>query len=161
MSIMKNLKIHSNYSKEYQKEILSKETSEYNKQALKFLFDTNTGLHVIFSRCGIYGSFNDNEPRNIYECMLFNETGRYNFTFGDSISNTENNKTPDAYSVLACLGNFYPDSFDDFCSEFGYTFSSEKEYLKIKSIHMKCKEEEEAIINMFSEEELEQLQEIR
>ena len=72
------------------------------------------------------------------------------------------NKKPGAYDILSCLGSYYPETFKDFCDEFGYSSECElSEYPKIMGIFEACKAEERGLKSMYSEQELEQLSEIQ
>lgn len=66
-------------------------------------------------------------------------------------------KEPDNYSILACLNIFYWDSFDDFCSEYGYDNDSRS----AMRIYKEVVKEDRALRKMFTTEELDELQEIR
>lgn len=64
--------------------------------------------------------------------------------------------TPTAYDVLSCLTKNDPGTFENFCSDFGYDEDSrkaEKTYIAV------C-EEWKNVCALFSDEEIEQLQEI-
>ena len=136
--------------------------SEYNKQAIQFLLKTNTECKIEFIGKQIAPSWG-NQSVNTYTVTLKNSKSSYTYTFYDSISNTEKKKslTLEFYSVLACLGSYYPESFDDFISEFGYTFDSEREYIRVKQIHLNCLDESKALRKLFNEEELRELSEIQ
>ena len=72
------------------------------------------------------------------------------------------NKKPEAYDILACLSSYYPETFADFCDEFGYSNDCDlSEYPKIMGIFEACKTEERGLKSMYSEQELEQLSEIQ
>ena len=50
----------------------------------------------------------DKEIRNIYRVTITNNGKRASFTFGDRIANTQERKTLDDYSILACVkGDYY------------------------------------------------------
>lgn len=64
---------------------------------------------------------------------------------------------PTAYDVLACLTKYDPGTFEDFCSEFGYDEDSrnaEKTYNAVK-------DEWQNVRALFTDSEIEQLQEIQ
>ena len=145
-------------SENYADKILS---SEYNQQAVNFLLETETTCEIEFT--GLSKPSWGNTRVNSYRVTLKNKKHEYIFDFYDSIKNTEENKkaTYDFYSVLACMSHYTPESFDDFCSEFGYEFKSESEYIKAKSTHMACLDEQKNLRKLFNEEQLEKLQEIR
>ena len=63
---------------------------------------------------------------------------------------------PTAYDVLACLTKNDPDTFENFCSEFGYDEDSRK----AEKIYNAVVEEWRNVCALFTDEEIEQLQEI-
>lgn len=135
--------------------------SEYNTQAINFLFETETTCEIEFT--GLSKSPWGKTRVNSYRVTLKNKKHEYTFDFYDSIKNTEDGKkaTYDFYSVLACMSHYTPESFDDFCSEFGYEFKNESEYIKAKSTHMACLDEQKNLRKLFNEDQLEKLMEIR
>lgn len=65
-------------------------------------------------------------------------------------------KKPSAYSILACLTKYDPCTFENFCSDFGYSEDSrkaEKTYRAVKDEYLN-------IIALFNDQELSELQEI-
>lgn len=135
--------------------------SEYQMQAVKFLLDTETTCDVV--KLGLSStSWNKKAMVNKYAVTLKNSKHSYTFDFFDSINNTEKNKSAkfDFYSVLACLSFTTPESFDDFCSEFGCEFKNESEYIKAKSTHLARLDQDKNLRKLFSSDELDKLQEI-
>ncbi len=63
---------------------------------------------------------------------------------------------PDAYSVLACLTKSDPGTFDNFCSDFGYDTDSKRAEKTYEAV----KEEYINVCRLFTDEEIEKLQEI-
>lgn len=61
--------------------------TNYIQQAEKFLKDTNTIMEIIYD--GMYSPRWDNKLHCAYKIKLQNEKGKYNFTFFDSLHNTE------------------------------------------------------------------------
>ena len=61
--------------------------TDYIKQAEKFLKDTNTIMEIIYD--GMYSPRWDNKLHCAYKIKLQNKKGEYNFTFFDSLHNTE------------------------------------------------------------------------
>jgi hypothetical protein len=68
----------------------------------------------------------------------------------------ESHTTPSDYSILACLSVCYADCLQDFCDEYGYDTDS----VKARDMWLAVQDETAALRRMFTEEELEQLQEI-
>lgn len=136
--------------------------SEYNIQAINFLLETNTKCFIEFSHKG-FPSWQNKDQVNIYSVTLKNEKSSYTFKFYDSIKNTQDRKmlTLDFYSVLACLEIYTPENFDEFCSEHGYEFKNESDYIRVKKIHLECIDQTKALRKLFTSEQLEKLSEIR
>jgi hypothetical protein len=63
-----------------------------------------------------------------------------------------------AYDVLACISSdaFCPDTFEDFCSEYGYEDS-----ISARRTFLRCSRFAKRLREFFSPDELEQLSEIR
>jgi hypothetical protein len=95
------------------------------KQANNFLEKTRTTLKVKFLKNDFYFP-EDKETRNIYRITLERNGKKYSFTFGQSIFNTKQNISPDAYDILACVEKYQYINFNDFCSSFGYDEDSRK-----------------------------------
>ena len=66
-------------------------------------------------------------------------------------------KAPTAYSVLACLQKYEVGEFEDFCSEFGYDTDSRK----AEKVYNAVKDEYTQLCTIFSDEEIELMQEIQ
>jgi len=64
--------------------------------------------------------------------------------------------SPSSYSVLSCLTKYDPGTFDNFCSEFDYDIDSRKAKKVYKAV---CKEWKN-VQSIWSDDEIEQLQEI-
>jgi hypothetical protein len=64
---------------------------------------------------------------------------------------------PSAYDVLTCLTKYDPGTFENFCSEFGYDTDSRSAVRTYKSV----RKEWNAVSKLFTETEIEQLQEIQ
>lgn len=85
--------------------------------------------------------------------------GRLSFDFWNSIAAMEKGETPSAYDVLACIsGDVYcPDTFADFCAEYGYDEDSRKAEQTFK----RCRKFADRINAFFAPEEIERLSEIQ
>jgi len=130
--------------------------NEYEEQAETFLKETKTELRTFFNRYDKYFK-EDEQRRNIYTCILSNHKYSYTFEFGDSIQSTAKNKPLDRYSVLSCLNIDYSEDFEDFCDNYGY----EKDSRNAEKTYNAVKKESEALQQLFTEEQLEQLHEIQ
>ena len=64
---------------------------------------------------------------------------------------------PSEYDVLSCLTKYDPESFEDFCSEFGYDTDSKK----ADKVYSGVKEEWLNVCRMWSDSEIEELCEIQ
>lgn len=99
----------------------------------------------------------DKQSRNIYSVCLFrtDKNSAVYFKFGDSIANAQEGKEPDVYSILACVGSDYwtPDTFKEFCGEYGYNEDSRK----AEKLFKVCRQQAEKIQSIFTEEEAQSL----
>ena len=140
--------------------------NEYVKQATDFLAATNTTLSINFISTVKKDFVGRTAAHDTYQVTLSNSRHTYSFVFTDSINNTEKNAKrfkrvkPTAYDILACLSVNEFDSFDDFCQEFGYEYSSEREQQEIQKIYYALLDESENIQGLWTSEELEELHEI-
>lgn len=64
---------------------------------------------------------------------------------------------PSSYDILTCLTKYDPDTFENFCSEFGYDTDSRKAEKTYKAVF----NEWQNICMLFTDEEIEHLQEIQ
>jgi hypothetical protein len=137
-------------------------SSEYQKQAVDFLIETKTTCEIEF--IGLRKPNWDNGKRevNSYKVTLKNARHTWSFDFFDSVHNTEKNirANYNFYSVLSCMGHYTPESFDEFCSDYGYEFKNETEYIKAKSIHLACLDQDKNLRKLFTEEQMQKLSEI-
>lgn len=135
--------------------------SEYNVKAIDFLIETETKCEIRLIGLA-FPNWQNETPVNKYEVTLRNKRSNYTFDFYSSIKDTENKRSLplDFYSVLACLSSYYPESFDEFLADFGYEIKSERDYLRIKKIHLDCIDEMRALERLFTDEQLEKLAEI-
>lgn len=155
--------------------------NEYIEQAEKFLKDSDTTFNIVWIGCFPYLD-DEEENRDVYSVTLSNDRHVYNFRFGDSIRNTQErlgtwkpqrkmtvyeyerakaklkkaHKKPTPYDVLACLTHYDPDTFRNFCADFGYDEDSRK----AEKIYLAVQDEWENVRKLFNDEQLEQLAEI-
>lgn len=127
--------------------------TDYQKQAIDFLNSTSTSFDVAFKKHDFYFP-DDKEQRDIFRITLKNKLHTYRFNFGQSIANT--GITPEPYDVLACLTNYDPGTFENFCSDYGYYIDSRKAYKIYKAVLKEWKN----IELLFTPEQIELLQEI-
>jgi outer membrane protein OmpA-like peptidoglycan-associated protein len=83
---------------------------------------------------------------------------RMTFDFWDSVHNMGNNIKPSPYDILACVSSDVAcsDTFEDFCSDFGYDTDS----LKALQTYRKLDRFAKRLREFLTVEEIEQLQEI-
>lgn len=100
------------------------EISEYQQQAIDFAKKHGIKLFAIGKpKCKYYFD-DDKQKRYVFKLKLTRNNKGYTFTFGQSVSNGA--KMPTMYDVLTCLTKYDPDTFEDFCSEFGYDTDSRR-----------------------------------
>jgi hypothetical protein len=68
-----------------------------------------------------------------------------------------NRSIPNAYDILACLTKSDPGTFEDFCSEFGYDTDSKRAEKTYNAVLNEWKN----VQSLFTDKEIEQLQEIQ
>ena len=133
---------------------MSKYITEYDTQANNFLTLTNTTLEIrrdeIVKKWGWY--------RWKYNCELRREHKTYIFPFYDSVANYEKDEKPSEYDVLACLDTYdYIQGIEDFASEFGYDIEDRE----TEKTYNACMRQSKKLHDLFTDEELEILAEIR
>ena len=67
---------------------------------------------------------------------------------------------PSAYDVLACLDAYCPDTFKDFCDDYGYQDAPLSDHDKVMRIYLSVREQAEALKRMFNSEQQDKLAEI-
>lgn len=127
--------------------------SPYEKQANDIL----TGMGVKFSaKFKDHAKYfhDDKEARDIYTVQFRRGRNAFSITFGQSIANQ--GTPPTAYDVLACLTKSDPGTFEDFCYEMGYDTDSKR----AEKTHSAVWAEWTKVNAFFTDDEIEQLQEI-
>ena len=124
----------------------------YQQQANDFATATGTKLKINRTTYG-YHFEEDEEKRYIFNCTLTRNGKRYTFNFGQSFS--AGNTPPTMYDVLTCLTKYNPETFANFCSEYGYNTDSIKALKTYKAVQREFKG-----VNRLFNDVLEQLQEI-
>ena len=128
--------------------------NEYQKQAREFL--EKHGITFEHKKGNNKASW---EPSGQNYSVTLQQNGKHvTFDFWGSIHDKEDGIDLDAYSVLSCISFdlFCPDEFEDFCGEFGYDTDSRK---ALKTFH-KCASFAAQLQAFFTEEQIEDLQEI-
>ena len=124
---------------------------DYNKIAEDFATKHNIKLTIISSEyCKHF--VNDTEKRTIFKLKLSRNKKSFTFKYGQSIA--QGSEEPNMYDVLACLTKYDPDTFENFCSDFGYDYYDGKKVYKLV-----CKEWEN--VDKLFGDIIEELQEIQ
>jgi hypothetical protein len=97
-----------------------------------------------------------------YTVTLRRHTGRpesISFSFWNSQHDMQEGKSPTAYNVLACISSdiYTPETFEEFCAEYGYDADSRKAEKTFKRADRLARR----LRAFFHEDEREQLSEIR
>ena len=68
----------------------------------------------------------DKQTRDIFRLTLTRGKTRFSVRFGQSINESTGDgaNVPTCYDLIACLTKYYPGTFENFCSEFGYNTDS-------------------------------------
>ena len=145
---------HTSYSDEYKEDILSRAKCEYEREALEFLFDTQSILRVYPTGCKSMPWDDEGVERNTCVFDLVRGDKHYTADYGLSIRDTEEGKTtPSAYGILSCLSPYmHCENVDEFSQDYGW----EKPSDAIRAFEA-CKKEAETLASMYSEEELDRL----
>lgn len=132
-------------------------TSNYQTEAKDLLKSMNVKFKATFLKYGQHFE-DDKQSRDIYKVIFRREKNSFSLIFGQSINESTGNggNAPEEYDVLSCLQKYDVGSFENFCSEFGYDVDSRKAEKIYKAV---CKEFEK-VSKFFTDEEIEQLQEI-
>lgn len=129
-----------------------KTINNYEKQALNFAKKYGVKLQILGLE---YKSmWNDRQNRHVFKCKLLRNRKIYTFEFGQSIVN--GSKEPTLYNILSCLVKSDPETFEEFCAEFGYYIDSRNAVRTYKAV---CKEFA-AVERLFSDV-MDELQEIQ
>lgn len=84
---------------------------------------------------------------------------RLTFDFWNSVAAMEKGEEPTAYGVLACISSdaYCPETFEDFCAEYGY----EADSIKALQAFRRCSAFAKRLRAFFTETELQELSEIQ
>lgn len=122
----------------------------YIENVEKFCKEYNINIDIDYL-CKDYYFEGDREKRNIFNVTIERNGESFSFKYGDSIYNSMKAriKKPSKYDVLSCLTFYDVGDFDDFINDYGYSFSTEKEYIKVKQIYFNVKNEYENVQKIF------------
>lgn len=131
-------------------------STNYQQQAIDFAKKHSIKLTAISNDYKSY--FADDKKKGIFRDvwkMKLSRNGKtYTFNFGQSIANS--GQEPTMYDILTCLTKYDPNTFEDFCSEFGYDTDSRT----AETIYKAVVKEFKAVERLFNDI-LEELQEIQ
>ena len=91
--------------------------TNYTQQAENFAAKYGVTLEIL--GCEYKSMWNETQKRSVFKLRLKRAGKSYTFEFGQSIAS--GSCEPSMYSVLACLTKHDAGSFEDFCSDFGYS----------------------------------------
>jgi hypothetical protein len=135
--------------------------NKYELQGIEFAKKHGIKLTVLDSDFRPFFS-DDKQSRSVYKLRLSRGKKSYTFNFGQSIVNT--GIEPSIYDVLATIEKNDPESFEDFCDNYGYPRFKENSFVirnknSYKVYKAVCKEFE-AVNRLFSDiiEELYEIQ---
>jgi hypothetical protein len=136
--------------------------SNYDKQAQQFLEKFGLKIRTVYMGLQINDLWDDKTHRPKYRVRITRKGGigkKLTFTFWDSISNYEDGKEPSAYSILASIASDQtcPDTFQEFCAEYGYSDDS----IKARRMFKLCLNLTTRMRNFFTITELGELSEIQ
>lgn len=150
------------------------ERTDYEKQAEDFLNNYGLTLQAAFKgdKCPpwddekhIHGDrYRVTIKRKVWTHTRLDSHGEVrpnsvSFDFWNSYRDSGEGKTPTVYDVLSCIsGDVYcADTFEDFCSEFGYDIDSRK----AEQTYRRCKILASKLSRFFTDIEIRDLQEIQ
>lgn len=89
----------------------------HNQAAYKVADELGLRMKILGSEYKLHFP-GDKQQRYVFKIKLIKGGKQYTFEFGQSIS--EGSSEPTLYSVLACLTKYDPETFEDFCANYGY-----------------------------------------
>jgi len=125
----------------------------YQQQANDFATATGTKLKINSSKYGNHFA-GDEQKRFIFNCTLTRNGKKFTLDFGQSIAAEDT--PPTMYDILSCLTKYNPETFEDFCGEYGYNTDS----INALNTYKAVKREFNGVNRLFGDI-LEQLQEIQ
>jgi hypothetical protein len=125
----------------------------YQQQANDFAKKHGVKLLINSSKYGNHFA-GDEQKRFIFNCTLVRKSQKFTLDFGQSIAAEDT--PPTMYDILTCLTKHDPETFEYFCSEYGYNTDS----INAQKTYKAVKREFNGVNRLFSDV-LEQLQEIQ
>lgn len=138
--------------------------TDYDKQADKFLADNSITFRAVLkdTKAPLWTNEDGKQAPygHHYRVTLSKGSKRLSFDFWDCRANKDKGvKTVNAYSVLACVSGDVtcPETFEDFCSDYGCDTDSRAAYRTFK----RCSAFGKRLRAFFTESEIEALREIQ
>lgn len=132
-------------------------TTNYQLEAQEALVKCNAKMTITLSNTKTPKNWESKGDHNHYRVTIKTSLGRYSFDFWGSINDAREGKDPTEYDVIACLEWNTPESFEDFCAEYGY----EEDSRKAENIWKDCRKMTKRLNAIFTESQIEILSEIR
>ena len=131
--------------------------TNYEKQAMDFLEKTCCKMTITYKENRKYFT-GDKETRDVYDVKIERGKRKFKFEFGNSIANSQfsDRNAPSEYSVLSCLTKHDPESFENFCNEFGYDEDSRNAERTYNAVVKEWKN----VCMIWTDDEMEELLEI-
>lgn len=138
--------------------------NECEEQARNFL--QATGTKIVIRPDGVVNGFpfdaKDQYPHYKYKVTLRRQGKQYTYPFYDSYYNYRKNKRPTEYDVLSCLMSYPVDeNIFNFAAEFGYQLDDPESWLLTSKIHKECLRQYRRLCDLYSEDLMEKLADIR
>ena len=130
-------------------------TVEIERGSRKFTFNFGNSVHHSGEYIGYKNMCTNEFGKHLFTKYEFEKTLRLRAKYF-GIEKNPNFEVPSNYSILACLQKYDVGTLEDFCSDFGYDEDSKKAE---KIYNAVCKEYEN-VCKIWSDEEIELLQEI-
>lgn len=129
--------------------------TEYDNQAAAFLKKWGIKFTATRAESNACPMFCDGKHihGDQYRVTLSRNGKRITFSFWNSLNDSREGKELDAYSVLSCCSSDLncPETFEDFCAEYGYDQDSRKAETTFKA----CLKQSERLHRLFDGEEIE------
>ena len=132
----------------------TKTVSIYDLQAQDFANKHSIKLKCKHLKFGKHFA-GDTDNRHIFKCTLIRLNKQYTFKFGQSIA--AGNTPPTMYDVLTCLEKYEVETFEDFCSSYGYDTDSRT----AEKIYKAVVKEYKGMLRVCGTDVLEEMQEIQ
>lgn len=138
--------------------------TEYDLKAQSFLAKAEAKMSIIFV-CHVKGFPFDNNDKMMhskYQVVITRNGKQYDFPFYGSHKDYLDGRKPSKYSILACLEKYeQPDNLWEFAREYGYEINSEETYNRVNRIWQDCRDQYNALLDLFGDELMEELEAIQ